>query len=142
MNRLIWLSSMDVKPSTLPAPGLTRRRALTGHDVLRQLHTATRMPRLSLTESAHPWTLLMNRTINSLLLVGLSACAAHASADDSMTRTTPTGHQMMKDCIERQKMADVTMSQAEMKRICKEQLKQQKQTGVPADPAPTDPPHN
>lgn len=84
----------------------------------------------------------MNRTINSLVLVGLSVCGAHAFADDSMSRATPTGHQMMKDCVERQKTADVNMSQAEMKRICKDQLKQQKQTGVPAEPAPTDTPRN
>jgi hypothetical protein len=84
----------------------------------------------------------MNRTITSLILVGLSVCGVHALADDSMSRATPTTHQMMKDCIERQKTADVNMSQAQMKRICKDQLKQQKQTGVPPEPAPTDVPHN
>jgi hypothetical protein len=84
----------------------------------------------------------MNRTITSLVLVGLSICGANALADDSMSRATPTNHQMMKDCIERQKTADVNMSQAQMKRICKDQLKQQKQTGVPPEPAPTDAPHN
>jgi hypothetical protein len=84
----------------------------------------------------------MNRTLNALVLVGLSVCGSHAFADDSMSRSTPTNHQMMQDCIERQKTADVNRSQAEMKRICKDQLKQQKQTGVPAEPAPTEPPHN
>jgi hypothetical protein len=84
----------------------------------------------------------MNRKLSSLFLVGLSVCAAHALADDSVSRATPTNHQMMKDCIEKQKMADVTMSQAAMKRICKDQLKQQKQAGVPVDPAPTDTPRN
>jgi hypothetical protein len=84
----------------------------------------------------------MNRIITSLLLAGLSICAANAQADDSMSRATPTSHQMMKDCIERQKTADVNMSQAAMKRICKDQLKQQKQTGEPAEPAPTDTPRN
>jgi hypothetical protein len=49
---------MDAKRSTLPAPGLTRRRALTGHDGLRQLQTATQLARLSLTVLAHPWTLI------------------------------------------------------------------------------------
>jgi carbonic anhydrase len=84
----------------------------------------------------------MNLKINSLVLVGLSVCGAHAFADDSMSQAAPTSHQMMKDCIERQKTADVNRSQAEMKRICKDQLKQQKQTGVPAEPPPTDAPHN
>jgi hypothetical protein len=84
----------------------------------------------------------MHRKVISLALVGLSFCGAHAFADDSMSRATPTSHQMMQDCIERQKSADVNMSLAAMKRICKDQLKQQKQTGVPADPAPTDTPRN
>jgi hypothetical protein len=84
----------------------------------------------------------MNRAITSLVISGLCVCASHAFADDTMSRATPTGHQMMQECIERQKTADVNMSQAEMKRICKDQLKQQKQTGVPAEPAPTDTPHN
>jgi hypothetical protein len=84
----------------------------------------------------------MNNTIISLVLVGLSVCSTYALADDSMSRTIPTNHQAMQDCIQKQKMADVTMSQAAMKRICKDQLKQQKQTGAPADPAPTDTPRN
>ena len=84
----------------------------------------------------------MNRKIPSLLLAALTVCGAHAFADDSMSRGTPTSHQMMKDCIERQKAADVNRSQTEMKRICKDQLKQQKQTGTPAEPAPTDTPRN
>jgi hypothetical protein len=84
----------------------------------------------------------MNNTVISLALVGLSLCGTYALADDSMSRATPTHHQSMKDCIEKQKMTDVNMSQAEMKRLCKDQLKQQKQTGAPADPAPTDTPHN
>jgi hypothetical protein len=84
----------------------------------------------------------MNNTISSLVLAGLSLCGTYALADDSMSRATPTNHQAMKDCIEKQKMTDVNMSQAEMKRLCKDQLKQQKKTGAPADPAPTDTPHN
>jgi hypothetical protein len=84
----------------------------------------------------------MNRTLSSLALVGLCVCGAHALADDSMKSATPTSHQMMQDCIERQKAADVNMSRAAMKRICKDQLKQQQKTGVPAEPAPTDTPHN
>jgi carbonic anhydrase len=80
--------------------------------------------------------------INSLVLVGLSVCGTYALAEDSMSRATPTNHQAMRDCIEKQKMTDVNMSQAAMKRLCKDQLKQQKQTGAAADPAPTDTPRN
>jgi len=84
----------------------------------------------------------MNRTIAVLGLFGFAICGAQSFADDSVSRATPTDHQMMKDCIEKQKTADVTMSEAQMKRICKDQLKQQKQSGIPADPPPTDTPHN
>jgi hypothetical protein len=84
----------------------------------------------------------MNRSINSIAALTLALCAAQAMADDSVSRATPTDHQMMKECIERQKTADVTMSKAAMTRLCKDQLKQQKQTGTPPEPAPVDSPHN
>jgi hypothetical protein len=84
----------------------------------------------------------MNRIIGSLFLTGLSVCAVAAFADDAATPGTPTNHQMMKDCIEKQKASDVSMSKAEMTRICKDQLKNQKKAGVLADPPPTDTPHN
>jgi len=84
----------------------------------------------------------MNRTLAALALTGFSMCSAQAFADDTVNRATPTDHQMLKECIQKQKTADVTMSEAQMKRICKDQLKQQKQSGIPAEPAPTDTPHN
>jgi hypothetical protein len=86
----------------------------------------------------------MNRTTAALALMGFSACigGGQALADDTVSRATPTDHQNLKECIEKQKTADVTMSEAQMKRICKDQLKQQKQSGIPAEPAPTDTPHN
>jgi hypothetical protein len=84
----------------------------------------------------------MHRLTSSLVLVGLAVCGTQAFADESVSRATPTNHQMMKDCIERQKAAGVTMSKADMKQFCKDQLKHQKQTGAPAEPPPTDTPHN
>jgi hypothetical protein len=86
----------------------------------------------------------MNRTAAALTLIGFSTCiyGGRAFADDTVSRATPTDHQMLKECIEKQKTADVTMSAAQMKRICKDQLKQQKQSGIPTEPAPTDTPHN
>jgi hypothetical protein len=80
--------------------------------------------------------------IHSMSVVALTLCGVHALADDSMNHVTMTKSQSMKDCIERQKAADVSMSKAEMKRICKDQLKQQKQTGALADPPATDTPHD
>ena len=84
----------------------------------------------------------MKRAVFPALIIGLACCSAQALADDSMSRVTPTSHQMMKDCIQKQKASDMTMSKAQMKQICKDQLKAQKQTGVPADAPPTDTPHN
>jgi hypothetical protein len=84
----------------------------------------------------------MNRTAAATFLLGLSVCSVQAFADDAVDRATPTDQQMLRECIEKQKTADVTMSEAQMKRICKDKLKQQKQSGIPLEPAPTDTPHN
>jgi hypothetical protein len=66
--------------------------------------------------------------------------AGPVAADDSMARATPTDHQMLKDCIEKQKSKNVTMSKAEMKRFCKDELKRQKDTGAMPNPPPADEP--
>jgi hypothetical protein len=77
-----------------------------------------------------------------LAMLALASVATHsADADDTMTRTTPTSKQLMKDCIRKHETADVNMSKSELNRICKDELKQQKITGTPAPPAlPTDGP--
>jgi len=84
----------------------------------------------------------MKPIVAALTLIGFSVCSVQAFADDTVSRATPTDHQALKECIEKQKTADVTMSEDQMKRICKDQLKQQKKSGIPAEPAPTDTPHN
>jgi hypothetical protein len=82
----------------------------------------------------------MNRVINSVVITGLML-GSSAFADDTTSHAGMTTHQAMKDCIEQQKTADVNMSKAEMKRICKDKLKNQKATGdMPQQPA-TDAPH-
>jgi hypothetical protein len=77
-----------------------------------------------------------------LILASGVLLATQSFADDTMTRASMTSHQAMKDCIEQQKTADVNMSKAEMKRICKDKLKQQKATGDMPEQPPTDTPHN
>jgi len=53
-----------------------------------------------------------------------------------MKHASMNKHQAMKDCMERQKTAGVNMSKGEMKRICKDKLKEQKATGdMPQQPA-------
>ena len=84
----------------------------------------------------------MNRIAAALTLIGCSAFCAQAFADDTVSRATPNDHQILKDCIEKQKTADVTMSEAQMERICKDRLKAQKRSGTPMEPAATDTPHN
>jgi hypothetical protein len=48
----------------------------------------------------------------------------------------------MKDCMERQKAAAVNMSNAQMKRLCKDKLREQKATGDMPEKPPADAPHN
>ena len=65
----------------------------------------------------------MNRAISSIAFAGGLLVAMQALADDSMSRGTMSKRQLMTQCMQKQKSADVTMSQAQMKRICKDQLK-------------------
>ncbi len=81
----------------------------------------------------------MARSIGAVTLFGFLLGTA-AFADDSMSRATPSDHQMMKECIERQKTKDVTMSKSDMKRYCKDELKRQKATGSLPEPPPVDTP--
>jgi pentapeptide MXKDX repeat protein len=83
----------------------------------------------------------MNPLIHTVALAGLLV-AGHALADDSMSRASMTHQQTLKDCMERQKAGAVNMSKAQIKRLCKDKLKDQKATGdMPEQPA-ADAPHN
>jgi pentapeptide MXKDX repeat protein len=83
----------------------------------------------------------MNPLVHTAALAGLLV-ASHALADDSMSRASMTDQQAMRDCMERQKAGAVNMSKAQMKRLCKDKLKDQKATGdMPEQPA-TDAPRN
>jgi hypothetical protein len=58
-------------------------------------------------------------------------------ADDSMSQSTPTHKQLMKDCIRKHQTDDVNQSKAQLSRICEDELKQQKASGgTPPPPAP------
>lgn len=59
--------------------------------------------------------------------------ASTAFADDAMRRATPSKHQMMKECMEKQKTADVNMSKSQMERLCKGEMKRLR---TPADQPP------
>jgi hypothetical protein len=87
----------------------------------------------------------MNRSIVSLMLAAALACAsAQARADEPAAQPAPTKHQMMKDCMAKQKASDGGMPKQDMKKNCKdvtktesENAKAEKET---ADEAGT-PPH-
>jgi hypothetical protein len=65
----------------------------------------------------------------SAALAAVALLAGPVMADGSMARATQSKHQAMKDCIEKQKTADVNMSKSEMERLCKDEIKRQKATG-------------
>jgi hypothetical protein len=83
----------------------------------------------------------MARILYSSIFAAAALLGAHAFADDSVSRAAPTTHQSMKECIEKQKTADVTMSKSQMARICRDELRRQKELGE-STPPPTDTPHD
>jgi hypothetical protein len=78
----------------------------------------------------------MNKLI-SLLPIAAALLAGQVLADDPMPRATPTHHQSLKSCIEKQKTADVNMSKSEMKRICKDEIKRENAGDAPPPPIDT-----
>ncbi len=84
----------------------------------------------------------MNCSLTALALVTFTLLSAASFADDSMTRATPSDEQLVKTCIEKQKMGNVTMSKAEMDRYCRDELKRQKATGELPENPPVDTPHD
>jgi hypothetical protein len=72
------------------------------------------------------------------LLIAAALFAGTALADDSMDRATPTKHQTFKECIAKQKTADVNMSKSQMTRLCKDEMKREKAGDTP--PPPSDAP--
>jgi hypothetical protein len=80
----------------------------------------------------------MTRLFYSLVFAAAAVLGVQAFAGDS-SRATPTKHQSMMECIEKQKTADVTMSKSQMARICRDEMKR-KQLGE-STPPPSDTAH-
>lgn len=77
-----------------------------------------------------------------VLLSGLSAAADGLGIDEhAPSRATPTTHESMKDCIQKQKSSNVTMSKSQMTRICRDELKRHRRYGE-TTPPPADSPRN
>jgi hypothetical protein len=77
----------------------------------------------------------MKQLYHSLAFASLILLGGRCLADDSLSRVTPTKHQSMRECIEKQKTADVSMSKSQMTRLCKDEMKRQKELGESAPPA-------
>ena len=69
----------------------------------------------------------MNRLLYSLILAAGLACAAQVHSDDISSQTTPTKHQLMKNCMAKQKASDGGMPKEQMKRNCKDLTKTENQ---------------
>ena len=66
----------------------------------------------------------MSRMIASLLLAGLAAASVPAMAgDDPSSDQTASGNQWMQKCMAKMKQANNGMSQQDMEKSCRDQMK-------------------
>jgi hypothetical protein len=68
----------------------------------------------------------MSRTLKTLLFAGLLSFGIQAMADEASSSSdqAPQSHkQLMKDCMAKAKAANNGMSEKDMKKACREQLK-------------------
>jgi hypothetical protein len=83
----------------------------------------------------------MKRAI--LLALPLMFAGAAVIADESVPRASPTDAQAIKTCMDKQKAnSNVTMSEGQLKRYCKDKLKEQKATGAMPEKPPEDTPRD
>ena len=77
------------------------------------------------------------KRVAGLALLSMASFLVQVSrADDTMTQSAPSKDQLMKDCVRKHQTDDVNLSKAQLNRLCKDELKQQKVTGTPPPPAP------
>lgn len=86
----------------------------------------------------------MNRLVASLACAGLMCGGVQAFADDAPSKPTMTKHQMMKDCMAKQKASDGGMPKEDMKKACKDVTKTEKENAdrAPAPAGPTNVPNH
>jgi hypothetical protein len=56
----------------------------------------------------------------TLLLAGISAVAVDVHADDPAPKPVASRHQMMKECMAKQKASDAGLSKEQMKKNCRD----------------------
>jgi hypothetical protein len=75
----------------------------------------------------------MNRVVASLICGGVMVCGAQAFADDpastapEMTNARAVHWKLMQDCVQQQKTQDSTSSDADVRKTCQQQVKDQMQ---------------
>ena len=57
---------------------------------------------------------------SALLLAGISAVAVDVHADEAASRPVASRHQMMKECMAKQKASDAGLSKEQMKKNCRD----------------------
>jgi hypothetical protein len=57
---------------------------------------------------------------SALLLIAIAALAVDVRADEAASRPVPTRHQMMKECMAKQKASDAGLSKEQMKKNCRD----------------------
>ena len=57
---------------------------------------------------------------SALLLTGIAAVAVAVRADEAAPRPVATRHQMMKECMAKQKASDAGLSKEQMKKNCRD----------------------
>jgi hypothetical protein len=56
----------------------------------------------------------------ALLLAGIAAVAVDVHADEAASKPVATRHQMMKECMAKQKASDAGLSKEQMKKNCRD----------------------
>ena len=62
-----------------------------------------------------------------MLLAGLVAVAVDVHADEAASRPVATRHQMMKECMAKQKASDAGLSKEQMKKNCRDVTKTERE---------------
>jgi hypothetical protein len=57
---------------------------------------------------------------SALLLAGIAAIAVDVHADEAASKPVATKHQMMKECMAKQKASDAGLSKEQMKKNCRD----------------------
>ena len=80
---------------------------------------------------------------SALLLAGIVAAAVDVHADEAASRPVATRHQLMKDCMAKQKASDAGLPKEQMKKNCRdltetelENAKADKKRDAQSTPAP------